>query len=465
MLKASLPAELARFVRFNTVSSRTNASFARHVSRILKRSGFRVTCQNKKFAGKVFVNVIGIKGNGGRPFLICAHLDTVPPGPPAKWTKTGKNPWKATIKKGSVYGLGTADDKGSLLAILTAVRNIPEDQLKRPLMVIGTFGEESGMGGALFFVKGWKGPKPCCALVGEPTRLGITYRHKGLGVIEIELLTGTPSKSARFTQSSPRNPALLEWVPVTFKGKQGHSSRPHLGSNALEKAMNFLERHVRSNRNVRLISIEGGTAANLIPAYAKLTFLRAADSSSAGLQDPLLECWRAVRKIVTRLQSKKDRSFYPSTITSNFGMARTKGNATKLVFDFRLLPGQSIQAIHAKLKKELSRKLKRYQVKWRIKIERDNPPLDLDRDHAFVRAGKRLLQECKLPIQLSVKPSCTEAGVYSSSGIPAIIFGPGQSSGNIHAPNESIGIKEIERAVDFYRQAIQRFCIEGRRCF
>jgi len=456
MPKSSLPEELARFVRHNTVSSRSNASFARYIGRLLKQSGFRVSYQKKKAAGQVFVNVIGIKGKGGRPFLVCSHLDTVPPGSRAMWTTTSRNPWKAAIKNGSVYGLGTADDKGSLLAMLAAGSSVTAQELKRPLVILGTFGEESGMGGAQLFSKAWRMPKPCCALVGEPTRLGITYRHKGLGVIEIDL-------------ELPRKidlPKKGEKAVFHFKGRQGHSSRPHLGVNALEKAMDFLARYVKSNPNARLISIEGGTAANLIPARASLTFLKNSPRAAGfDLSGPLLLCYDSVREMVAKLQSKGDRSFSPPVMTSNFGIAATKGRTTRLVFDFRLLPRQSIKEISLKLKKALAHKLKPYPVKWRLRLERDNPPLELERGHPLVQTGIKLLKKCGLPVTLSVKPSCTEAGIYSSWGVPAIIFGPGQSNGNIHAPNESIRIKEIEQAVDFYRKAIHAFCVEGKKCF
>ena len=458
------------FVRFDTVTTHGSGPFARFVGRILKQSGFRVSFQTKKVKGESFVNVIGMKGKGSRPFLICSHLDTVPPGEKQKWTKTSGNPWKAKAKGGRLYGLGTADDKGSLLAMIMAAEQMSSLRLKRPLMVMGTFGEESGMGGALHFVNRWKGPKPCCALVGEPTSLGITYRHKGLGVIEIELecsqdftpspLSSPPRRGRGKGEGDSRSGKSISFE---FKGKQAHSSRPHLGENAIEKAMEFLRRNRRTSR--RLVSIDGGSAANLIPAHAKLTFT-GDRSQKFDLSGPLLESYQAVRSIVAGFEGRKDSSFYPSTITSNFGIARTAGNVTKLVFDFRLLPGQSIEVIHRNLKQRLSKRLSQFKkFRWRMKIERSNPPLDLELDHPFIKTVSALLKKRGLAASLTVKPSCTEAGVYHRWGVPSVIFGPGKADGNIHAPNESIRIREIEQAVRIYQDAIQTFCVEGKPCF
>lgn len=450
-----LARQLSRFIRYNTVSSRSNERFACQIGRILKQSGFRVSYQTKKLSGKTLANVIGIKGKGKRPFLICAHLDTVPPGETVQWTKTKGNPWNATIKNGALYGLGAADDKGPLVAMLCAGAQVSARGLKRPLMLMGTFGEESGMGGAKLFRRAWKGMKPCCAMVCEPTNLGITYRHKGLGVIEIELEQSKGSQASRGTKK----------FVVEFKGRQGHSSRPHTGDNALEKAMDFLRGDAWRHSNRCLVSIVGGAAANLIPARASLTFQETNEPLRDDLSGPLLACYDSVRGIVRQFASRKDRSFVPPVMTSNFGIAQTKGRVTRLVFDFRLLPGQSVRAICRRLKKTLSHKLRVYEgIKWRMGIERDNPPLGLEQDHPFMKAGIRLLKEEGLPPSLSVKPSCTEAGVYAGWGVPAFVFGPGRSAGNVHAPNESIRISEVEKAVRVYQRAIQAFCVEGKPC-
>ena len=182
--KDQITKHLSRFIQFNSVCTKSNRTFAREIGRLLKRGGFRVTYQTRRIRGEQYINTIGIKGKGSHPLMLCSHLDTVPAGNPRDWVKTNRNPWKASLRGDTLYGLGSADDKGPLLAMLAAGSQIPERALKRPLVVMGTFGEENGMGGATLFTRSWRQSKPSMAFAGEPTGLGITYRHKGIGVLD-----------------------------------------------------------------------------------------------------------------------------------------------------------------------------------------------------------------------------------------------------------------------------------------
>jgi acetylornithine deacetylase/succinyl-diaminopimelate desuccinylase-like protein len=61
-------------------------------------------------------------------------------------------------------------------------------------------------------------------------------------------------------------------------------------------------------------------------------------------------------------------------------------------------------------------------------------------------------------LELAAKSGCTEAGLYAQAGIPAVVFGPGRSAGNIHAPNEHVAVAELEAAVEFYTRIIREQC-------
>jgi acetylornithine deacetylase/succinyl-diaminopimelate desuccinylase-like protein len=461
----SLAEDLRCFIRYNTVCNRSNARFAAEIGRFLKRDGFRVFYQKVKRGGELFVNVIGIKGGDRtkRPLLLCSHLDTVPSGDPKKWTRTRRDPWKAVLSDGHVYGLGAADDKGPLTSMLHAARRFEAKLLKRPLILMGTFGEENGMGGARRFIRFWKGPKPLVAIVGEPTSLSVTYRHKGMGVIVVELQT---TKALRVSRSHVGT--------SVFKGRQAHSSRPWLGDNALDKAGSLLQKLFDEDPDSYFLSLEGGHAANIIPDRAELRFLKSAyDLPLVTYRKPkrgyfgcfpvgsFLDCYNTVQQFVLRMSMGQDDTFRPPVITSNFGVARTRENILALTFDFRLLPGQSITQIFREIEKELQKKIARYpDIRWKMKIERDNPPLDLRASDAWPRFSKKLLKESGLPVDLSVKPACTEAGLYRKWGVPAVVFGPGESGANIHAPNEKISLKQMEKATQFYEHAIRKICVE-----
>lgn len=447
---------LQRFIRMDSVTTRSDARLARLVGSILKRGGFKVSYQVEKKRGISFVNVIGQKGRGPRPLLICSHLDTVPPGDLSRWTKTSRDPWKAVVRGDKVYGLGSADDKASMVAMLAAGLSVREKDLKKPLLVMGTYGEESGMGGARLFTRKWKGAKPCLAIAGEPTNLEITYRHKGIGVVGLELHT---------TQTVACSPKKAR--KIFFKGIQGHSSRPWLGDNALEKAARYLLADKKGGLCVTDFS--GGHAANIIPGESSLSFCSRTDRSGKGSKRvPCFSSraaaapWLAAQRVL-RSYPRKDRTFKPSMMTSNFGIARVKGSVLSMTFDFRLLPGQDAPFIFRKFQKYLLEELRACPgIRLKMWLERDNPPLDQLLSDPLPRLAKKWLQQNHLPQKLTVKPACTEGGFYNVWGVPAVIFGPGESARNIHAPNECVSVRQIEKAARFYKSVIQEVCVLGR---
>jgi acetylornithine deacetylase/succinyl-diaminopimelate desuccinylase-like protein len=474
--KKQIVKDLSRFIKYNSVCTGSNLAFAKEVGRFLKRGGLRVSYQTTRRNGQSFANVLGMKGKGTRPLLLCSHLDTVPPGNLKDWTKTHKNPWAPARSNGRLYGLGSADDKGPLLAMLYAASHFPENRLKRPLLVMGTFGEENGMGGARLFIEKWKKGKPfdfaqgkpCAVIAGEPTDLTVTYRHKGIGAVVIELVSmSSAGLNLRYGSSGVRK------VRYEFKGKQGHSSRPAVGINALDKAIRFLKAFSRSGtaESYVVLNLNGGSAANIIPASASLEILKLQRGRfhKGGLtlkqtipvfpSHAVLDCFNSVQSLVNPLKKKRDPHIDPPTITSTFGVARTSGNILALTFDFRLLPGQEFKKIYSRLVKELRKKLKLYPgLKWKVTVDRDNLPLGLDRKHPLVQLSQSLLKKLGLPPTLKANPGCTEAGTYHAWGSPAIVFGPGKAYGNIHSPNESIEISQIQKAVDFYTLAIETLC-------
>ena len=455
-----LSAILKKYIRIPSVTTDENLHMAKAVAKDMALAGCKVRMQKIRYRNDWYWNVAGWKGpKSGAPLLLCSHLDTVPPGEKFKWTKTGRNPWRATQIGSKVYGLGAADDKGPLVAMLDAIRRVSSKSLRRPVLFLGTFGEESGMGGAKSFVREWKLAKPCLAIVGEPTDLKVTYRHKGIGVVVITL---------RVPEAALRKNIKVR--PHEFKGKQGHSSRPWTGDNALEKAMGYLKKQKNLN-DLYVTDLRGGHAANLIPGHASMAVCSVPTRSEEPVKGAIparavLAAYESVQTVLKKLQTKNDRSFYPSCVTSNFGVARFEHGVMTLVFDFRLLPGITIGPVHQNLKQALTHRAVDFSgVRCVAEIERENPPLDAERIDPAAREACRLLKMSGLPVSLEVKPSCTEAGVYARWGVPAFIFGPGKAQGNIHAPNEYVDLKQVKKAAHFYARAIQSICVEGDKCF
>jgi acetylornithine deacetylase len=138
-----------------------------------------------------------------------AHLDTVSAEgmafEPLQRGADGASPLFAARTEGDVlYGRGSADDKGSLAAMMAALIRVAGDAVQPPATVIftATADEEYQMRGLRSLLD--SGLRARAAIVGEPTGLEIIVAHKGV---------------ARFQ--------------VVTRGKAVHSSRPDEGLNAI----------------------------------------------------------------------------------------------------------------------------------------------------------------------------------------------------------------------------------------
>jgi acetylornithine deacetylase len=150
------------------------------------------------------VNVVGtLQGaGGGRSLLLNAHTDTVGVDGMAE-------PFGGEIRDGRVYGRGSQDMKGSIAAIVAAVRALVEKgvRLKGDLVLAFVADEEYGSIGTEHLVGQVKAD---AAIVAEPTDLDICLAHKGFWVFEFET-KGRPAHGARHQDGIDAN-MHMGWV-------------------------------------------------------------------------------------------------------------------------------------------------------------------------------------------------------------------------------------------------------------
>jgi succinyl-diaminopimelate desuccinylase len=204
-------------------------------------------------------NMIAIRRGpeGSRHFAFAGHLDVVPPGD--GWTTGAFAPERRPAVGGGelLYGRGAVDMKGSIAAMVAAVRNIPAEAGTLSFLITGdeegpaTFGTKVMMAGVRNI-----GAIPDLCLVGEPTsvnRLGDTVKIGRRGSVNI-------------------------WIEVP--GVQGHVAYPHLADNPVPKLVALLAEldalpldegtdwFQPSNLEITQIEVDN-PAANVIPAMAK----------------------------------------------------------------------------------------------------------------------------------------------------------------------------------------------------
>ncbi|MCL6295491.1 M20 family metallo-hydrolase [Jejuia spongiicola] len=122
--------------------------------------------------------------------LLNSHHDTVKPN-----NGYTKDPFKAIIEDGKLYGLGSNDAGGCLVSLIATFTYFYEkEDLKYNLVLVASAEEESsgpnGLNSMLSVI-----PKINVAIVGEPTLMHLAVAEKGLVVFDAEV-HGTPSHAA-----------------------------------------------------------------------------------------------------------------------------------------------------------------------------------------------------------------------------------------------------------------------------
>ena len=129
-------------------------------------------------------------------FLLNSHHDTVQPN--KAYTK---DPFKAIIENGKLYGLGSNDAGGCLVSLLaTFTYFYHHKNLKYNLVVVASAEEESsgknGLNSMLSII-----PEVAVAIVGEPTLMQLAIAEKGLVVFDAKV-SGTPSHAAHLNDDN-----------------------------------------------------------------------------------------------------------------------------------------------------------------------------------------------------------------------------------------------------------------------
>jgi acetylornithine deacetylase len=177
---------------------------------------------------------------GRSTVLLNSHHDTVKPA--AGYIR---DPYRADIEEGKLYGLGSNDAGGALVSLIAAFLAVENDPALRVNVVLAATAEEeiSGPNGIAALLP--KLPPIDCAIVGEPTLLDLAVAERGLVVLDGHT-----------------------------EGKSGHAARQE-GVNALYLAVEDIAR-IRDHRFLRgsehlgptsatVTVVQSGTQHNVVP--------------------------------------------------------------------------------------------------------------------------------------------------------------------------------------------------------
>ena len=139
--------------------------------------------------------------------LLNSHHDTVKPN--SAYTK---DPFKAIVENGKLYGLGSNDAGGCLVSLIATFTHFYlQENLKYNLVIVASAEEESsgqdGLNSMLSII-----PNIDVAIVGEPTLMNLAVAEKGLVVFDA-FIEGTPSHAAHPNNNNSiyNTIAVLQW--------------------------------------------------------------------------------------------------------------------------------------------------------------------------------------------------------------------------------------------------------------
>lgn len=368
----------ARLIGFDTVSRGSNLALIAFAQGLLEESGAR--CRRTYDASGTKANLfatLGPDGPGG--FVLSGHSDVVPVDG-QDWTG---DPFKAEIRDGKLFGRGACDMKGF---IGTALSLIPEmKNLKRPIHFALSYDEEVGCAGVPGLLADLAAAdiKPALAIIGEPTLMGVVGAHKAGAVLH-----------------------------TRCHGREGHSSAPDKGANAVMMAGEFV----------------------------------------ALLED-----------MGTRLRADSDALFDPPYTTVQANMI-SGGAAVNILardadvtWEYRALPDRDTEALMARIEERAEAEiLPKYRARaaraaFETVFHARYPGLALDADSPALK----LAQEITGTNQVQAVSYGAEAGHFQRAGIPAVLCGPG-SIEQAHRADEFVALSELDACEAFLRKVIAK---------
>ena len=160
-------------------------------------------------------NVVGrlLGTGGGRSLMLNGHVDTVTVEPLDKWTR---DPFGAEIVDGLMYGRGTSDMKGGVMAALMALTYLREAgvTLRGDVVFECVVNEEHAGNGTLDLVgRGFSADAAICL---EPTSNTIAISHPG-GLYWRVTVPGVPrSPGARWNGTQKEGVSAVENLPAVI---------------------------------------------------------------------------------------------------------------------------------------------------------------------------------------------------------------------------------------------------------
>jgi carboxypeptidase PM20D1 len=366
------------------------------------------------------------------PIVLLAHHDVVPvtPGTESDWKHP---PFAGTVADDAVWGRGSVDDKGSLIAIFEAVEALATSGFRprRTLIVLSGHDEEAGGSGARAVAASWRsrGLAPLFAL------------DEGLAIVSDLPLVGRP---VALVGVAEKGYATLR---ITAPAQGGHSSAPppETGVEMLAKAVIAV---VSRPFPMRF----SGPAADMIRTLAP--------DAGLGLRVAVANTWLFEPLLIARIAATPaGAASLHTTIAPTMLRGSPKENvlpqdATAWI-NYRIAPQDTAKQVMARA--ETATRRLDVKLAWEGPAYDPSPVSSTDSD-AYRVIGALASDGGRVPVAPGLVTATTDSRYLAGIAQQVYRFQPIVASLHdfemIHGTNEHLTLDNLRRMTDFYSRLI-----------
>ena len=374
---------------------------------------------------------------------ILAHLDIVPIGD--GWTR---DPLGCEEEAGFMFGRGVLDDKGPLIAGLTAMRILKDNGIKlnKKIQLICGCDEESGMQCMEYYCKHEK--LPSFSFTPDAS-FPVIYGEKGIMSLELKFKNDTPIKSM---QAGERMNVVIGKADAYVSNfDYGKEFDFYLKANGLSGSLS-------EEKGMTKIHLDGVSAHASTPWMGVNAGLHLLNFVGCVYQDDqltrLAQMLMDVRGYKTQIGIE---GAYMGPLSCNTGIIRIDDDEISMILDIRYPNDTTCETVTSGMRKAL----KEAGLDGSVECLSDSKPLFLNPDSDFIQ---KLMQVYREYSQDDFTPAMTMGGGTYARKLPnCVAFGPEfphplettLTIGGPHQADEAINIEEMLTSIAIYAAALE----------
>ena len=468
-----------RILSIPSHSESGNEELVRYLQSLMHDYGFKTQVQNVNHSvddlSKRQCNLMGfgndtlVDRSTRRGVLFVNPLDVTTGTLPQLWTATQGNPNAPVLNEQGIVGAGSLQGKLDFLCRIFGALDLVDKRLKQPFYLVGTCASHHGMLGSRYLIESLA-VNPKEVFTFAPTDLKQDKQSAGQISFTVNLESSSRERDARGYNRA---------VDIIAYGMSVDFSNPTHSINSFELLMDLILDAAENGFDFQWSKIETKGALGTNPDYShaqiyltafqfedfkqfirtktggaeqsrfyRIDFGGITEGGTSFIPSELIEVileldyeWKA---FIQELNQKENQSFdTPQSLGALTKIdLRSIGKLT-VSFELRFLPNHPLNEVEQKWKERLHQISKRHE-KFHLNFLKNYSVPALLLEQAVGTKNCNYL---------------SDAGIHAKAKFPVTIVGVGSTLDLPKGPNEAVKWSELERAVTFYRETMNRLCL------